>query len=160
MRIAGLVLSVCLCLALPSTAGAHRMIVGAEPGAYVVTVTFDDGAPVAGAAVTVNRLDDDGLVAQGNADEHGKYCFEPPGPGVYQVTARDGAGHRDRFELVVGDETAAPAGAKPPSVGEVFYRIVSGLGYLAGFSVMAWWFLNRRAAGNPGRPKTKSERGT
>jgi hypothetical protein len=55
-------------------------------------------------------------------------------------------GHRDRFKLVVDSGASLPTGAAGPDTGEMLFRAVAGFGYLAGFSALTWWFLNRRAA--------------
>ncbi len=150
MRTAAFFLVLGLWFSAATAAGAHGMVAGAEPGAWVVRVSFDDGTPIGNALVTVKSLADDQLVIRGYADPEGRFYFQPPGAGLYEVTARDGAGHRYRFELAVGEEGEAPSSTGAdvglvPGFREMFSRVAAGLGYLAGFSALAWWFLKRRA---------------
>ncbi|HDS15366.1 MAG TPA: hypothetical protein ENN66_01865 [Proteobacteria bacterium] len=75
---------------------------------------YDDGEPMAYAAVEV-RLEGAKLAFQtGRTDRNGCFLFRPDGPGRWQVVVNDGMGHRLAlaYEMAL-DPTAVPA--EPPA---------------------------------------------
>ncbi len=142
MRILAVLISLVITCSFTAAAAAHGLSVEVAPGAYVVRAAYDDGTPIGNARIAV-KDENESVVADGTADEQGVYCFYPPKPGIYEVTVRDGMGHRERMEITI-DADAAAVFTSGPSGKATAGQVISGFGYLAGLGALAWWWLSRR----------------
>ncbi len=70
-------------------------------GKVQVDAFFDDDTPAINALVRVVNAEKN-AVAEGKTDGEGRWRFEVPPSGTYQVTVDAGAGHRKTFVIVIG----------------------------------------------------------
>src|SRR5262245_59248405 len=83
--------------------GAECRVVGAR---VEVAAFYDDNTPAGNARVAV-RDASRGLVAEGRTDARGRWSFDRPAAGRYEITVDAGGGHRTTVKVTVPE--AAPA---------------------------------------------------
>ncbi len=152
--------AVAVALTPPGPAAAHG--VGwqreADGAAVALSFAYTGGEPLAFAAVTVQRPENDAPVHQaGRADRAGRFAFVPDRPGAWQVEADDGMGHRLRAVVQVvppgrsvsglsdpGMPGSGPADAPPAPA-----AVLVALGFSLIANLFGGWFLwlRRRTAG-------------
>jgi hypothetical protein len=134
-----------------------------------VEAFYDDDTPAGNARVAVR----DGAgkrIADGRTDAQGRWTFDRPPAGQYEVAVDAGGGHRKTVKISVpaaapaggetpagnsgpGESTATPPGevvSEGPTRGEFtrtrWLNVGIGLGAIALFTVAFWWA--RHQAGN------------
>jgi nickel transport protein len=106
-------------------------------GGYCVTAQYDDGEPMAYAAVEIKAPDSKIGFQKGRADRNGRFMFHPDTPGNWQAIVLDGMGHRLALDVVVGQvpgaskkaHTGIPAAAAVPGR---LWKIIVGLAVIFG----------------------------
>lgn len=102
-----LIVMVLVASLFPLPADAHGVRTYVVAGdTTVVTVTHEDGEPLAGASFTVRAPGSDGPFKQGTTDAQGRLIFHPDRPGDWRVRVATADGHG----AVVTVAIAPPAG--------------------------------------------------
>lgn len=122
---------------------------------YCITARYDDGEPMAYAAVEINAPQTEFAFQTGRADRNGCFTFLPDGQGLWQAIVTDGMGHRLALEVEVGGSEAAldtsstsPSPASPPRELTRAFKVAAGLSIIFGvfgivYGVTARRFANR-----------------
>lgn len=126
-------------LLLPSGAGAHGLgaeCVTSEDGKSLrVTAYFTDGTAAGQAKLRLENLDGRTL-AEGVADDAGRWSIACPEPDVYVLIVDAGGGHRKRIPVTV---RASGSAADGPTLADAqrfpWLRLAGGLACLGG---IAW----------------------
>ncbi len=101
---------------LPASARAHGVLTRVTAGdTTVVTVTHEDGEPLAGASFTVRAPGGDAPYLQGTTDARGRLAFHPDRPGDWTVRVATADGHGAVVKVAVAPPT--PAAADTAAVG-------------------------------------------
>lgn len=117
-----------------------------DPGATKAMVfLYADGDPMAFAQVVVTTPGTDGTVYQSaRTDGRGQFAFVPSGPGVWEVAASDGQGHRAVRQVTVDDvaspspdRIASSASAPASGIGPGWREVIIGLSLLANVALAA-----------------------
>ena len=148
----------------PSAARAHALGVEAKlkDGKVAIEAYYDDDSPAIKAKVQVLQGKDN-VVATGITDDKGRWTFDAPPAGKYQVIVDAGAGHKAETTLTipaaaltdVATSPAAPSISAGPSR-EEFTRIPwlkIGLG-LAAIAILAGAYLLSSLLRKPEEPRT------
>jgi nickel transport protein len=127
-----------LFLLLPAMAAAHgvRTSVTGSPAA-VVTVTHDDGTPLAFENVMILGPGDDAPYQTGRTDRHGRFSFVPDRAGAWRIRVTSADGHGDETTVTVTDDLVAlpHTGTRP----DRSWKILTGIGVLLGvFGLVAF----------------------
>jgi len=111
--IAGFILALMLCLALPLSAYAHGAKIEYTVGMTVeIFAAYDSGEPMAGAQVTVYAPDDPSTPwLTGVCDDEGRFSFTPDTArtGTWDIQVRQ-AGHGDIVHIPIGAASAGTGG--------------------------------------------------
>ena len=145
-------LTLLVCLAQPAAAAAHGVGIECthepETGVIRVAAFYTDDTPASAARITVADVDGR-TVARGQADDRGLWSFPRPSPGVYQVEADAGRGHRKRIYLTIPeDPDQAPRGDEPSRAAFTRFPwlgLLLGLASLTLLAAVARRGLRRRA---------------
>ena len=146
-------LSLLLMTHAPTICRAHGVEGYVEMAAGAsVKANYDDGEPMAYAAVEVMPAGAKLAFQTGRTDRNGYFIFRPDGPGLWQVVINDGMGHRLALEYeVAADPDAAPVAAEstpPPPVhvdgSTRALKIVTGLAVIFGLCGFFYGWQARR----------------
>lgn len=130
---------------LPGIAAAHKLDIAVtlpatEPTVIKVVVGYDDGTPAEEATVT---LTGEGIETRSTTDETGTVRLARPGPGVYIITADDGAGHKSRVQLEIPAEPTTEDIQVDTALANKPLRTALGLLAIALLTGIGWWLTRR-----------------
>ena len=132
------------CLLLPTAAVAHGVRVTVTNGpAVIVTVTYEDGSPVAATPWVVSAPGTSTPYQSGHTDPAGRVVFLPDRPGEWQVrvTSTDGHG-TGTVVTVTADMIAATVDGSGLGSGS---KLIIGIAFLLLVFWLATRFLARRS---------------
>jgi len=114
--------------------------VSARSGIHVARAYYEGGGPVVNGDVTIMPPGSEEAWQTGRTDPSGRFAFFPDAPGTWIVQVDDGGGHRTRatFEVGAGGVTAGPEGESG------LWRLLTGLGLMAGITGVAYGYTARR----------------
>ena len=114
---------------------------------YCITAQYDDGEPMAYAAVEIKSPGADIAFQTGRTDRNGCFMFYPDGEGLWQATVQDGMGHRLALSVKVGEQekSLSPEAASPASLkGSRPLKALVGVSVIFGATGVAYGWRSRR----------------
>ncbi len=130
--------------AAPARAHGVRTVID-RAEAITVTVTTDDGQPMAFADCRVSPPGDAFPFLAGKTDLHGRVTFVPDRAGVWSVRVDSPDGHGAVIDVPVGDDlVTAPGAAGRAAGGSRARTLVTGVAVVFGVFGLLSLFLRRR----------------
>lgn len=126
------------------------------PAPVALSFAYADGSPLAYGEIKIYSPENDEISFQrARTDKNGRMAFVPDRPGLWQIIASDGQGHRTEAKVEVGlqpksDQGPDSASAAPESQGSGIkwgntQKIIFGLSLILNLALLIRWRLVRRS---------------
>jgi nickel transport protein len=145
MKRALILLAPALILCLTSPAACHEIRYDVEEGrAVLITITEDDGQPLADASYEISPEGGGDPVQTGRTDHEGRIVFMPEESGRWRVKVYSEHGHGTGFSFETGEGGALRSSGRP--LFDRYSRVIVGVSLIFGVFGAANLFRRKKSA--------------